>query len=349
MSALQNVINGRAGQQLGQQPVLGSGLSFVCGLVFLTALVSVASVSSWARRRWSRKAAMLRSSPLSDLGVEIDMTEVPRTSSSDDGVQSTTPVNRVQSTTGSDPNECSPTAAPAAVACATTLSTTDSSGSSSPPGSVVLGVAEQMSSSRPILCWSPLPAWFMLLPGILGACIVTTSVAVTPLIGHALYAVAVVLGQLSVSSIIDACGVPFPGVETPRLALSRRKFVALAVVLIGCVLSVAENVHGSFGQEGPDSVNGLVLALCMLASTLVAGLLPVQAVLNRAASARLPSRLHAVWWSFFVGTLCLTVVAAIFGAMTSSQDCLAAAIVGTPWWMFAGALPRACIARRSGF
>ena len=333
VSALQNVINGRAGQQLGQQPVLGSGLSFVCGLLVLSALVSAASLSSWASR-WSRKATILRSSPLSDLGVEIDMTEVPRTSGAD---------SVVQSTTGSYPNECSPTAPPAKVARTTTLPTTDSSGSASPSGSV--SEAEQTSSSRSIFCWSPLPAWFMLLPGVLGACIVTTSVAVTPVIGHALYSVAVVLGQLSVSSVIDACGVPFPGVETPRLALSRRKVVALAVVLIGCVLSVAENIQGSFGQEGADS--GVVLAVCMIASTLVAGLLPIQAVLNRAASARLPSRLHAVWWSFFVGTLCLTAVAAIFSTMTS-QGSLAASIAGTPWWMYAGALPRACIAHRSG-
>jgi uncharacterized membrane protein YdcZ (DUF606 family) len=196
--------------------------------------------------------------------------------------------------------------------------------------------------------WSPRPAWPMLLPGALGAVVVATATVVTPIIGYALYSIAVVAGQLATSSAIDALGV-VNGSWAHRAPkpLSLLRIASLLITLVGCCITVAEFfVPGQFVSD----YSGPVLLSCFVVTTLTAGLLPVQAVLNRAASSRLPSRVQVVWWSFSEGLLLLSIVVTLvlaFATPAAVRDGLPSKVATMPWWMFTGP-SRSRIYHRSG-
>lgn len=336
VSALQNVVNGRAGQQLGRLPVLGSGVSFFSGLVCLTFLVCIEIA---ARAVFDhRRNAVERAGPLSsELSVEVDTTFVGQFDAvgSDAAGASSLPI---------------PTATPGSEDGITTASD-----SSDAPGTPQIFASsdtpEKLLLRQRLVCWSPRPRMYMLFPGVIGAIVVTTSVAVTPFIGFALYSVAVVAGQLAVSAVIDARGIPLAGVETQRVPFSKRRAAALLVVFVGCLVAVCERLFDpdAGGGRAANGTDALLVAACVLASAGSAGLLPVQAVLNRASSTRLPSRLQAVWWSFAVGTTLLAAVAAVQVGAVASADVVArlpADFAAAEWWMFAGARGAAVVGSR---
>jgi len=167
----------------------------------------------------------------------------------------------------------------------------------------VLCVAEARASGVELLRWKESPRPQHLLPGVLGVAFVTSGNAISPIAGFSVFWVAIVVGQLGMSALLDATG--FSGRAIP---LSPLKATLLLVAAAGAAMAVADGL-------GASAAPASVLVGCALAAVFVGSLMPLQAALNRQAAALLPSRLAATWWSFLTGTvLSLVVLACYLGA-----------------------------------
>ncbi len=168
-----------------------------------------------------------------------------------------------------------------------------------------LCLAEARALGLPLLRWRAAPRPHLLLPGVLGVAFVTAGNAITPLVGSSVFWVSVVVGQLTMSALLDATGFSLAGRAIP---LSAGKAALLVVAAVGAAMAVADGLGAASASAG-------TLVGCSLAAVLVGTLMPLQAALNRHAAALLPSRLAATWWSFAAGTaLSLLVLACYLGA-----------------------------------
>ena len=179
------------------------------------------------------------------------------------------------------------------------------------------------------LTWKRAPAWYHLLPGVLGACFVVGGVVISAAVGYSLFWIPLIAGQLCQSAALDHFGLSTAGGE--RKPLSAYRAGALALAGAGAVLSVAERLRS------PGSL-AIVEILAYEAAAFSVGLMtPAQAALSRAATAILPSRLAATWWSFFVGLLVVTVALGVQMGMDGSATAgFPSAAASATWWMYLG-------------
>ena len=151
-------------------------------------------------------------------------------------------------------------------------------------------IARSRGTPKACFVWSERPHISLLLPGTLGVIFVSSTIFLTRFTGYSLFWVSVVTGQLSAAVVADARGW---GVAVP-LSFTRIRFVALALCATGVALTISEEV------ATPAATVGAVIGSC-IAGICVGTVTIVQSVLNRFASALLPSKLQATWMSFFFG------------------------------------------------
>jgi transporter family-2 protein len=181
------------------------------------------------------------------------------------------------------------------------------------------------------LRWSRRPNWYHVIPGIMGVGYVTTGTILSGIIGMALYFVAAIVGQLVMSTLLDHYGWSGGG----RKPLTRARALALAVALAGAVLSVLDRLTG--GASAADGTSTGLLVVLVLVCVAVGGLLPVQTVLNRSASALLPSKLQTTWFSFAVGSVAaLAALGVQLGAQPDAAAAVPARFADSAWYMYCG-------------
>lgn len=184
--------------------------------------------------------------------------------------------------------------------------------------SVVVGFSPSSRAalaSIPGLVRSRSLAWWTLLGGMGGAVLIASQSVTVPLLGVALFTVAVVAGQTASSLAVDRVGLG-PGdkrmITAPRLA--------------GAVLAtVAVVVAVEPWRSDARMVAAWALALAMVAGVLVSA----QQAVNGRVSERTASPLAAAWVNFAVGVLLLLVIAAF---RTGSQG----SVPWDRWWLLLG-------------
>jgi transporter family-2 protein len=157
-------------------------------------------------------------------------------------------------------------------------------------------------------------AWWTLLGGLGGATLIASQSLTVPLLGVALFTVAVVAGQTGSSLGVDRSGLA-PGGKRPVTA-TRAAGALLATVAV--VVAVEP-------WSDTGAVAAWALGLAVLAGVLVSG----QQAVNGRVSVASGSPLAAAWINFAVGTLALGVAAAF---RTGSQGSLP----WDQWWLLLG-------------
>lgn len=147
-----------------------------------------------------------------------------------------------------------------------------------------------------------------------------------------MFFVLLVAGQLFASLLLDAFGW-FGAKKEPTTKL---KLAAIALTYTGAALSVIERLISTF--DGSDeSVSPALVAPFALFAFVGGACLPFQGAINGKLSKKLPSRLHATFVSFLVGTVgCLIGLAVSLlidsAPLTSFSDNAAT----TAWWNWMG-------------
>lgn len=157
-----------------------------------------------------------------------------------------------------------------------------------------------------------------ILGGLLGAFFVAVQAASVPLIGVAVFTVAIVAGQSGNSLFVDRAGLGPAGKQpiTPRRVTS----AVIAVIAVG--VAVANRF-----AEGHIAI--LPVALAILAGV---GIAVQQAINGRVAQAT-ESPLPATALNFAFGTAALAIGLGVSIAVTTRD---AAPLPGSPWWLYLG-------------
>jgi transporter family-2 protein len=196
---------------------------------------------------------------------------------------------------------------------------------------LTLAVASEARASKlPLLAWEQRPAWYHLLPGVLGVGFVLGGILIGGAVGFSLFWIPLIVGQLACSAALDHFGLSTGGTKKP---LTLQRAAALVLALAGAVCSVISRLRVPGSESTGVLLAYIFAALCVGVAT------PTQAALSRAAAARLPSRLQATWWSFSVGALLVALIVAAQAASTPGVSAQAAAAFASgrlKWWMLLG-------------
>lgn len=161
--------------------------------------------------------------------------------------------------------------------------------------------------------------WWQVVGGLLGGFFVAVQSATVPLIGVAVFTVAVVAGQVSNSIVVDRIGLGPAGRQpvTPTRVIS-------AILAIGAVvIAVSDRLGGE--------VEGSTLAVV---AALVAGLaIAVQQAINGRVGATARNAWTAAWVNFTLGTVMLGVALGVAWGLTEFDP---GALPAGPWWLYLG-------------
>lgn len=184
------------------------------------------------------------------------------------------------------------------------------------------------------LAWRVRPAWYMVLPGVLGATFVTASLSLTLVTGYSLYFVLTTAGFLVTSATLDHRGA-FGGAVR---RVTPQRLAAIALAMAGALLAVWDRLQAAAASSSSSSSTSPgLLAGCVVASLAAGLLLPLQASINRSAAERLPSKLAASWWSFTCGCVAIAVALAVqLGVQSDRAARVPAAFAASAWWEYAG-------------
>jgi len=155
--------------------------------------------------------------------------------------------------------------------------------------------------------------------GPLGAFFVASGVLLSPLIGFALFFVAVVTGQLLMSVAYDFTGFYY----------TERQTVSI-IQLTGVVLSVG----GAITFQGDALANGDESGVLALIGVAAGAVIIIQSSFNKRLSGALGSPWKGALISFIIGTIALFVAVLVETVITnlSTEDIL----VGSRWWHYLG-------------
>lgn len=156
--------------------------------------------------------------------------------------------------------------------------------------------------------------------GPLGAFFVASSVLLSPLIGFALFFVAIVTGQLIMSLVYDASGC----YHTPKQRVGILQVLGVILSLGGAIM-----FQGKELTEGND--DGLVFGLIGIIS---GGLLIVQSSFNKRLSKTIGSPWRGAFISFFIGSIAMFLASLVENVMTSRS--LEGVGEGSEFWMWLG-------------
>ena len=160
--------------------------------------------------------------------------------------------------------------------------------------------------------------WWQLLAGLIGGFFVAVQSIVVPMIGVAIFTVAVVAGQSANSLVVDRIGLGPAG----RQPITIGRVVSAVLAVLAVTLAAAD-------QFTTGSV-----ALAAVAMAVIAGLcVAVQQALNGRISIAAGSPLAATFYNFVFGTALL---ASAFGLAWALTDTDPGVVSGGPWWIYAG-------------
>ena len=160
--------------------------------------------------------------------------------------------------------------------------------------------------------------WWQALGGVLGGTFVGVQTATVPLLGVAVFTVAVVAGQSSSSLIVDRAGLGPAGVQ----AITTRRVVSAVLAVVAVTIAVSARLGA------PDfSVPALIGAF-------TAGLLiAVQQAINGRTSRAAGNPMSATFLNFVFGTTALGIA---FGALWAWTGDGPAPLPGGGWWIYLG-------------
>ncbi|MBM3688011.1 MAG: DMT family transporter [Actinobacteria bacterium] len=162
------------------------------------------------------------------------------------------------------------------------------------------------------------PRWIVL-GGFSGALFITTQSLSVPVVGVALFSVALVAGQITASLVVDARGWGPRG----RQRVSTSRIIAAALGLGGVIVA-----SGGRWEDGPGTLGWV--ALCLVTGAAVAW----QQAANGRATAVTGEPFVAAWINFMLGFALVALVLAILAL--SGQVQLQAPPSGPPWLYLGG-------------
>jgi bacterial/archaeal transporter family-2 protein len=162
------------------------------------------------------------------------------------------------------------------------------------------------------------PRWHIL-GGVLGGTFVGVQASVVPLIGVALFTVAVVAGQSSNALLVDRIGLGPAGVA----AISPIRVIASALAVGGVLVAVSNRLSGE--------VSVLPVAL----SFLVGALISVQQAINGRIGITAGNAFSSTWFNFVFGTTALIVASA---TQVFWGDMYVSALPSDSWWVYTGGI-----------
>lgn len=160
--------------------------------------------------------------------------------------------------------------------------------------------------------------WWQLLGGVFGALFVFAQSTSVPVIGVALFAVALVSGQSSASLIVDRLGLGPHGkqpITAPRA--------------VAAVLGVTAVLVAVSGRLGDADLSLPLVALCFTAGIGVA----IQQAVNGSVSKSTREPIVAAWVNFVLGTAVLLLFFLVSLLVTGER---AAPLPSGPWWLYLG-------------
>jgi len=161
--------------------------------------------------------------------------------------------------------------------------------------------------------------WWQVLGGLLGGFFVAVQSATVPVVGVAIFTVAVVAGQVSNSLVVDRVGLGPAG----RQSVTPTRVIAAILALAAVAVAVSDRFDGA--AEG---------SLLAVAAALVAGLaIAVQQAINGRVGAAARNAWTAAWVNFTLGTVMLSVALGLAWGLTEFDP---GALPTGPWWVYIG-------------
>ena len=161
--------------------------------------------------------------------------------------------------------------------------------------------------------------WWQVIGGVLGGFFVAVQSATVPLIGVAVFTVAVVAGQVSNSIVVDRLGLGPAG----RQAVTPTRVVSAILAVAAVIIAVSDRLGG--GVEGSSLA---------VAAALVAGLaIAVQQAINGRVGAAARNAWTAAWVNFSLGTVMLGTALGLAWGLTDFDP---GALPAGPWWLYVG-------------
>ncbi|MEI9906812.1 MAG: DMT family transporter [Actinomycetota bacterium] len=164
-----------------------------------------------------------------------------------------------------------------------------------------------------------IPRW-RLFGGVIGGVFVAVQTQIVPLIGVAIYSVAMISGQTAASLIVDRLGMTGGGEKK----ISRRRVIAALLTVLAVLVSVWDRI---------DAKNLSLFAVFM---GIIAGFLTgVQRALNGQVNEQSQQSFTTSFLNFITGTT-LLVTLLVVGLITHKTHI--SGLHFTPWWMYLGGI-----------
>mmetsp|Transcript_1428 Transcript_1428/g.2035 ORF Transcript_1428/g.2035 Transcript_1428/m.2035 type:complete len:300 (-) Transcript_1428:741-1640(-) len=157
--------------------------------------------------------------------------------------------------------------------------------------------------------------------GPLGAFFVASGVLLSPLVGFAMFFVAVVTGQLLMSLLYDKTGF----YHTEEQPVGTLQCVGVLLAIGGAVMFQGEQLINSKGASAEFTIVGVVAG----------ALLIIQSSFNKRLSKILRSPWRGAFISFVVGALAL-LLASVIETVVSKRPISIHEVKNTKWWMWSG-------------
>lgn len=161
------------------------------------------------------------------------------------------------------------------------------------------------------------PRW-QILGGILGGFFVGVQTSTVPVIGVALFSVAVVAGQIVNSLVVDRVGLGPAGVT----AITPLRVMSALFAIGGVGIAVSGRLSGSEFKLFP-------VLLALTAGLVIA----IQQAINGRVGVATRNAFSAAWFNFIFGTTALVVASTI---NIASSNMALQSPVGAPWWSYTG-------------
>jgi bacterial/archaeal transporter family-2 protein len=160
--------------------------------------------------------------------------------------------------------------------------------------------------------------WWHVLGGVLGGFFVGVQTAAVPVLGVAVFTVAVVAGQSSNSLVVDRAGLGPAG----KQAITPSRVVSAVVAIVAVTVAVSNR----FGS-GDFSVGAVLLAFS-------AGLvIAVQQAINGRVARAAQNPMSATFYNFALGTVALGMAFGLVWAVVGQGP---SPLPGGPWWLYLG-------------
>ena len=162
--------------------------------------------------------------------------------------------------------------------------------------------------------------WWQVLGGVLGGFFVAVQATTVPLLGVALFSVAVVAGQSSTSLLVDHWGLGPAGVQP----ITRARLLSAAIAIVAVTIAVWQRLEG-------DSVPWLPVIFSVSAGLLFS----VQQAVNGRVARATSQPLAATFTNFMFGCI---VLGAVFGLGLALLGKDFTGLLNAPWWAYFGGL-----------